>query len=261
MIKINISTNYGDIVAELDSEGAPKTVANFLDYIHSGHYDDTIFHRVIKDFMIQGGGFAPGMNQKPATQTVTNEARNGLKNVHYSLAMARTSAPHSASAQFFINTKDNNFLDYPGQDGWGYCVFGKVVEGQKVVDAIQAVDVHRTGGHADVPMVDVVINSIKVINPAGDVDGKDEAKEPANAVQYVTGVIEKTKQLMSELAAMDFSGEHWSNDTRDNVKRTIESFDRAMTSTAGDLARVKAIVNVGQALDEREETAEPAGER
>ncbi len=157
-----ITTNHGDIKLELDAEKAPKTVANFLEYVKSGHYEGTIFHRVIDGFMIQGGGFEPGMKQKPTTGNVDNEAKNGLKNVEYSVAMARTSEPHSASAQFFINIKNNGFLDYPGQDGWGYCVFGNVVEGKDVVDKIKAVKTTRTGMFADVPVENVVIEKVTV---------------------------------------------------------------------------------------------------
>lgn len=158
-----LTTNHGNIKIELDAEKAPKTVANFLDYVKSGHYDGTIFHRVIDGFMIQGGGFEPGMKQKPTNAPVENEAGNGLKNEPYSLAMARTSDPHSASAQFFINVKNNSFLDHPGQDGWGYCVFGKVVEGTDVVDQIRAVKTTRTGMFADVPVDNVVIEKAEVI--------------------------------------------------------------------------------------------------
>ena len=158
-----ITTNMGNITVELDAEKAPKTVANFLDYVAKGHYDNTIFHRVIADFMIQGGGFEPGMKQKPAEQTVENEGKNGLKNDVYTLAMARTSAPHSASAQFFINVKNNSFLDYPGQDGWGYAVFGKVTEGTEVVDAIRKVKTGKNGMFADVPVEPVIIEKIEVI--------------------------------------------------------------------------------------------------
>ncbi|XLZ71993.1 peptidylprolyl isomerase [Massilia sp. SR12] len=161
MTTITITTNKGTIVAQLDAEKAPKTVENFLNYVKAGHYDNTIFHRVIDGFMIQGGGFEPGMKQKPADQTVENEAKNGLKNEPYTLAMARTSAPHSASAQFFINVKNNSFLDYPGQDGWGYAVFGKVTEGTEVVDAIKSVKVGRSGMFADVPAEDVIIEKIE----------------------------------------------------------------------------------------------------
>ena len=157
-----LTTNHGNIKLELDAEKAPKTVENFLAYVTSGHYDGTIFHRVIDGFMIQGGGFGPGMKQNPTNPPVENEATNGLKNEKYSVAMARTSDPHSASAQFFINIKNNSFLDYPGQDGWGYCVFGKVVDGIEVVDKIRAVKTLRTGMHADVPVEDVIIEKAEI---------------------------------------------------------------------------------------------------
>ncbi|MDB5753908.1 MAG: peptidylprolyl isomerase [Massilia sp.] len=163
MAKVLITTNMGSITAELDADKAPKTVANFLDYASKGHYNNTIFHRVISDFMIQGGGFEPDMKQKPAPQTVENEAKNGLKNDKYTLAMARTSDPHSASAQFFINTKNNSFLDYPGQDGWGYAVFGKVTEGADVVDQINKVKTGRSGMFADVPNDPVIIEKVEVL--------------------------------------------------------------------------------------------------
>jgi peptidyl-prolyl cis-trans isomerase B (cyclophilin B) len=158
-----LTTNHGPIKIELDAEKAPKTVENFLAYVNAGHYNGTIFHRVINDFMVQGGGFEPGMKQKPTNQNVDNEAKNGLKNEPYTLAMARTSDPHSASAQFFINVKNNGFLDYPGQDGWGYCVFGKVTEGMDVVDKIKAVKTTRTGMFADVPVEDVIIEKAEVV--------------------------------------------------------------------------------------------------
>lgn len=158
-----LTTNHGAIKLELDADKAPKTVENFLAYVRSGHYDGTIFHRVIDGFMIQGGGFEAGMKQKPTNDPIENEAKNGLKNEPYTIAMARTSAPHSASAQFFINVKNNSFLDYPGQDGWGYCVFGKVVEGQDVVDKIKSVKTTRTGMHADVPVENVVIEKAEVV--------------------------------------------------------------------------------------------------
>ena len=161
MTTITITTNKGTIVAELDAEKAPKTVDNFLHYMNAGHYNNTIFHRVIDGFMIQGGGFEPGMKQKPTDQTVENEAKNGLKNEPYTLAMARTSAPHSASAQFFINVKNNGFLDYPGQDGWGYAVFGKVTQGTEVVDAIKGVKTTRSGMFSDVPAEDIIIEKIE----------------------------------------------------------------------------------------------------
>ena len=158
-----LTTSKGKIKLELDAAKAPKTVENFLSYVRSGHYDGTIFHRVIDGFMIQGGGFEPGMKQKPTNAPVENEAKNGLKNDAYTIAMARTSDPHSASAQFFINVGDNSFLNYPGQDGWGYCVFGKVVEGTDVVDQIKSVKTSRAGMHADVPAEDVVIQKAEVV--------------------------------------------------------------------------------------------------
>jgi len=162
MTTVIITTNLGQITAELDAEKAPKTVANFLAYMEAGHYNNTIFHRVIDGFMIQGGGFEPGMKQKPTDATVENEGKNGLKNEPYTLAMARTSAPHSASAQFFINVKNNSFLDYPGQDGWGYAVFGKVTEGTDVVDQIKKVKTTRAGMFADVPVEDIIIEKIEL---------------------------------------------------------------------------------------------------
>ena len=158
-----MTTNHGKFTIELEAEKAPKTVENFLAYVNAGHYTNTIFHRVIDGFMIQGGGFEPGMKQKDTNGPVENEAKNGLKNLPYTLAMARTSDPHSASAQFFINVKANTFLDYPGQDGWGYCVFGKVTDGQDVVDKIRTVKVSRTGMHADVPVEDVIIEKAEVV--------------------------------------------------------------------------------------------------
>jgi len=158
-----MTTNKGNITVELDAEKAPKTVANFIDYVNKGHFTNTIFHRVIKDFMIQGGGFEPGMKQKATDATVENEAKNGLKNDKYTIAMARTSAPHSASAQFFINTKNNDFLNYPGQDGWGYAVFGKVTSGMEVVDEINGVRTSRSGMHSDVPVEPVVIEKVEVV--------------------------------------------------------------------------------------------------
>ncbi|MCA1856383.1 peptidyl-prolyl cis-trans isomerase [Massilia oculi] len=163
MTSVRMTTNMGNITIELDAEKAPKTVANFLDYVNKGHFANTIFHRVIKDFMIQGGGFEPGMQQKATDATVENEGKNGLKNDKYTIAMARTSAPHSASAQFFINTKDNAFLNYPGQDGWGYAVFGKVTEGQDVVDQINTVKTSRSGMHSDVPVEPVIIEKVEVL--------------------------------------------------------------------------------------------------
>ena len=157
--------DHGVITLELDEAKAPKSVANFLAYVKAGHYDNTVFHRVIKNFMIQGGGFEPGMKQKPTQAPVTNEADNGLKNNQYTVAMARTSDPHSATAQFFINTVDNDFLNFkaPTAQGWGYAVFGKVVKGENVVDAIKAVPTTRKGFHDDVPRDDVVIEKAVVV--------------------------------------------------------------------------------------------------
>jgi peptidyl-prolyl cis-trans isomerase B (cyclophilin B) len=163
IMAVLLTTNHGDIKLELYADKAPKTVENFLAYVNAGHYNGTIFHRVIDGFMVQGGGFEPGMKQKPTNATVENEAKNGLKNEPYTVAMARTSDPHSASAQFFINVKNNAFLDYPGQDGWGYCVFGKVIEGQDVVDKIRAVKTTRSGMFADVPADDVIIEKAEVV--------------------------------------------------------------------------------------------------
>jgi len=161
---VKLHTNFGVITLELDAEKAPETVANFLKYVESKHFDNTIFHRVIDDFMIQGGGFEPGMKQKSTAQPIQNEANNGLKNDAYTIAMARTSAPHSATAQFFINVKDNDFLNHTSttQQGWGYCVFGKVVEGQDVVDRIKKVRTGSKAGHQDVPLEDVVIERAEV---------------------------------------------------------------------------------------------------
>lgn len=162
---INMHTNLGTITLELEAEKAPQTVANFLAYVTSGFYDGTIFHRVIDNFMIQGGGFDKNYQLKPTRPPIPNEANNGLKNVKYSIAMARTSQPHSASAQFFINVKDNPFLDYPGQDGWGYAVFGKVVNGTDVVDKIKAVKTGRGGIFpSDVPQEMVIIEKVTIVD-------------------------------------------------------------------------------------------------
>lgn len=162
---IKLHTNHGVISLELDSEKAPLTVQNFVDYVNSGHYTNTIFHRVIDGFMVQGGGFEPGMKQKSTRAPVQNEAANGLKNNTYTVAMARTSDVHSASAQFFINIADNNFLNFtaPTSQGFGYCVFGKVVEGQDVVDKIRKIKTGSRSGHQDVPMEDVVIQKAEVV--------------------------------------------------------------------------------------------------
>ncbi len=156
---VKLHTNLGVITLKLDAEKAPKTVENFLAYVKAGHYDNTIFHRVIKGFMIQGGGFEPGLKQKPTQGEIQNEANNGLKNDKYTVAMARTSAPHSASAQFFINATNNDFLNFKSESpqGWGYAVFGKVVAGTEVIDAIEKVKTGRKGFHDDVPLEDVVI--------------------------------------------------------------------------------------------------------
>ena len=162
---VKLHTNQGVNTLELDAAKAPKTVENFLAYVKAGHYDGTIFHRVINGFMIQGGGFAPGMRQKPTEAAITNEAGNGLRNQKYTIAMARTGDPHSATAQFFINVADNDFLNHtaPSGQGWGYCVFGKVVEGQDVVDKIKSVKTGRSGTHQDVPEQDVVIERAEVV--------------------------------------------------------------------------------------------------
>lgn len=163
--RVKLHTNMGDMVIELDAEKAPKTVANFLSYVNEGFYDGTIFHRIISNFMVQGGGFEPGMKQKQTHAPVDNEANNGLKNDMYTLAMARTSDPHSATAQFFINVANNEFLNYtaPTPNGWGYTVFGKVVEGTDVVDKIKAVKTGNKGFHQDVPVEDVVIEKATVV--------------------------------------------------------------------------------------------------
>ncbi len=158
-----LTTNHGKITIELDAEKAPKTVENFLAYVKSGHYDNTIFHRVINGFMIQGGGFEPGMKQKPTEEPIENEAANGLTNDCYTVAMARTNDPHSATAQFFINVKDNDFLNYSGPNNRGYCVFGKVTEGTDVVDAIRKVRTGNKGFHGDVPVEDVVIEKAEIV--------------------------------------------------------------------------------------------------
>ncbi len=161
MTKVNLETNHGQIVLELDDAKAPSTVANFVNYVNAGHYNGTIFHRVIPGFMIQGGGFTPEMKQKGTQAPIQNEANNGLKNDKYTVAMARTNDPHSATAQFFINVSDNGFLNHsaPTPQGWGYAVFGKVVEGSEVVDKIAAVSTGSAGMHQDVPEDDVIIES------------------------------------------------------------------------------------------------------
>ena len=162
---IRLHTSAGAIGIELNAAKAPITAANFIEYVKAGHYDNTIFHRVIDGFMIQGGGFEPGMKQKKTRDPITNEADNGLKNDKYTVAMARTSEPHSASAQFFINVADNDFLNFtsPTARGWGYCVFGKVVEGIEVVDQLRGVATSTRAGHQDVPTEDVVITRAEVV--------------------------------------------------------------------------------------------------
>lgn len=159
---ITLKTSMGDIVIELDEEKAPKTCANFTQYVEGGFFDGTIFHRVIDNFMIQGGGFEPGLSQKPTRDPIENEAKNGLSNEEGTLAMARTMDPHSATAQFFINVSHNKFLDYPGQDGWGYCVFGKVIEGMDVIAKMKRVPTTSSMGHQDVPADDIIIERTEI---------------------------------------------------------------------------------------------------
>jgi peptidyl-prolyl cis-trans isomerase B (cyclophilin B) len=165
MQKVKLTTNMGEIVLELDAAKAPKTVENFVTYVNEGFYNGTIFHRVISNFMIQGGGFEAGMKQKPTKANIPNEAANGLKNAQYTIAMARTPDPHSASSQFFINVANNDFLNYTSatNQGFGYCVFGKVIEGTEVVDKIKAVKTGNSGFHQDVPKEDVVILKAETI--------------------------------------------------------------------------------------------------
>ena len=162
---VKLHTNHGIITLQLNAEKAPVTVKNFLAYVNSGFYSNTVFHRVIDNFMVQGGGFEPGMKQKPVKEPIQNEAGNGLKNDNYTVAMARTGDPHSATAQFFINIKDNNFLNHtaPDQQGYGYCVFGKVVEGMDVVDKIRKVKTGNRSGFQDVPLEDVIITKAEVV--------------------------------------------------------------------------------------------------
>jgi len=162
---VKLHTSFGVITLELDEARAPESVKNFLGYVESGHYTNTLFHRVIDGFMVQGGGFEPGMKLKATKTPVKNEAQNGLKNTRYTVAMARTSEPHSATAQFFINVNDNGFLDHtaPTPQGWGYCVFGHVTEGADVVDRIKLVKTGRRGMHQDVPVQDVIIERAEVV--------------------------------------------------------------------------------------------------
>ena len=163
--QVDLNTSHGTIRIELDEAKAPQTVKNFITNVENGHFDNTVFHRVIKGFMVQGGGFEPGMSQKPTGSTIQNEASNGLKNDKYTVAMARTSDPHSATAQFFINASNNEFLNFKSetQQGWGYAVFGRVVSGNDVIDAIEQVRTGNRGGHSDVPLEDVVITSAHVV--------------------------------------------------------------------------------------------------
>jgi len=164
--QVELQTSKGNIKIELDEAKAPESVRNFVDHVKRGHYDGTVFHRVIKGFMIQGGGFEPGMKQKATGAPIRNEASNGLKNARYTLAMARTSDPHSATAQFFINAADNAFLDHKSESsqGWGYAVFGRVIEGTEVVDAIEKVQTGSKSGHGDVPLEDVTIQRATVLS-------------------------------------------------------------------------------------------------
>ncbi|WP_166362774.1 peptidylprolyl isomerase [Pseudomonas akapageensis] len=166
MSKVKLTTNFGDIVLELNADKAPLTVANFIEYVKAGHYENTVFHRVIGNFMIQGGGFEPGMKEKKDKRpSIQNEADNGLSNEKYTVAMARTMEPHSASAQFFINVADNSFLNHSAKtvQGWGYAVFGKVVEGSDVVDKIKGVATTMKAGHQDVPAEDVIIEKAEIV--------------------------------------------------------------------------------------------------
>ena len=165
MSKVRMQTSMGDIVIELDTDKAPATTENFLQYVRDGFYDNTIFHRVINGFMVQGGGFEPGMNQKSTREQIKNEAANGLKNDTYTVAMARTSDPHSASAQFFFNVKNNDFLNFRAAttEGYGYCVFGQISEGREVIDKIKAVATGKRGFHQDVPTEDVVVKKAEII--------------------------------------------------------------------------------------------------
>jgi peptidyl-prolyl cis-trans isomerase B (cyclophilin B) len=163
--RVKLNTSFGDVVLEVNEEKAPRTAANFLEYVDSGHYSGTVLHRVIDGFMIQGGGFQPGMKEKPTRDPIENEAANGLKNAAYTVAMARTADVHSATAQFFINVANNDFLNFTAEtpQGFGYCVFGEVVEGRDVVDKIKKVGTGKKGFHDDVPLEDVVINSAERI--------------------------------------------------------------------------------------------------
>ena len=168
-VQVLMQTSEGDITLELDQAKAPGTVENFLGYVDAGYYDGTIFHRVIKGFMVQGGGFEPGMTPRKTREPIQNEANNGLSNMQGTVAMARTMDPHSATAQFFINVENNGFLDHTAEnaEGWGYCVFGKVVEGMETVNAIRAVRTTMRSGHQDVPAEDVVIEKAEITGDGG----------------------------------------------------------------------------------------------
>ncbi|CAC9609155.1 Peptidyl-prolyl cis-trans isomerase PpiB (EC 5.2.1.8) [uncultured Gammaproteobacteria bacterium] len=193
LIMIILKTNIGDIHIEVDEKKAPITAKNFINYVKNGFYDSTIFHRVIKNFMIQGGGFTEDMSEKSTKKEIENEAKNGLKNAKYTIAMARTTMPHSASSQFFINTTNNSFLDYPAQDGWGYCVFGEVVEGHAVVDKINLVNTGHHGMHADVPNDAIIIKkaTVKAVTKKKVVKKKVAAKKTATKKVPVKKVVTK----------------------------------------------------------------------
>jgi peptidyl-prolyl cis-trans isomerase A (cyclophilin A) len=176
---VSLKTTMGDIVLELDQEKAPKSVANFLQYVKNGHYKNNVFHRVINDFMIQTGGMGIDMKQKPTGKPVQNEAKNGLKNLRYSVALARTSDPNSATSQFFINVNDNDYLDFPGRDGFGYTVFGRVVVGKAVVDKIKGVVTDDVRGMRDVPVVPIVIKAVSVVKKPAVFDAAPATEAPA----------------------------------------------------------------------------------
>jgi peptidyl-prolyl cis-trans isomerase A (cyclophilin A) len=175
---VSLKTSMGEIVLELDQEKAPKSVANFLQYVKNGHYKGNIFHRVINDFMIQTGGMGPDMKQKRTGKPVQNEAKNGLKNLRYTVALARTSDPNSATSQFFINVNDNDYLDFPGKDGFGYTVFGRVVVGKEVVDKIKGVVTDDVRGMRDVPVVPIVIKSVSMVKKPANIDVPVAPAEP-----------------------------------------------------------------------------------
>ena len=233
MSLVQVKTNLGDFTISLNEERAPKSCENFLAYVNSGHYDGTIFHRVIDRFMIQGGHFKAGMKKQDTNDPIQNEAKNGLKNEKYAIAMARTMQPHSASDQFFINTKDNDFLNYPGQDGWGYAVFGKVVEGTDVIDKIGKVRTTRSGMHSDVPAEDVVILSAKVVTEAN--------PNPVVSFQVVP-VIDDGKEVTAQFEGPTDATTGWAvyGRTKDGLARFLKDFpdetqamDYAVPAAAG----------------------------